>query len=435
MITTSSGTRNEARRRAIRAVALTAAVAAGSVGLSACASSASDSSNSTLTMAMMTTYKPGLDKLIPQFEKQNPGITIKPTYYSPDVYAQTVPTQFTGGNGSDLVYLDAGTGTQSVARMGAAGDLADLSDQSWVSTMYPATKANYEVKGKVMARDLGISSLASLSYNTDYFSKNGLAEPTTFSQLLDLCASISSKGKIPIAWAAGSQAVNYNDVVSLASNTLLGGDPGWLQKKLSGSASFAGTPGWRQALQQVLDMKKAKCFSPGASSVTLDQMLGQFASGQAEMMFTYGGLNAAVLQQAPQLHVAMFAPPAETASDTWLQVQPAGGIGVWSKSQHKAAAEKFLDFISGTTQSRDLASVNQLISPQDAVANKLPDMYKGLLPYFQDKKTLNCDLVVSIPNSTEMTNDSGASIQGLFTGQKTIDQVLGDMDSAIAKKQ
>jgi ABC-type glycerol-3-phosphate transport system substrate-binding protein len=128
----------------------------------------------------------------------------------------------------------------------------------------------------------------------------------------------------------------------------------------------------------------------------------------------------------------MFAPPAADSGDTWLTVQPAGGIAVWKKSAHPEAAEQFLDFISGPDQSRKLAETNQLISPADAVSGQLPDLYAGLAPYFASGRTIPA-IVSDFPNASVMYDQAGSSIQGLFTGQRTTQQVLQDFDTAVDK--
>jgi raffinose/stachyose/melibiose transport system substrate-binding protein len=409
-----------------------AVVATAALGLSACGAGSDEASGDTVvTMAMLGTYKAGFDTLIPEFEEANPGITIKPNYYSAAVYAQTVPTQIAGGNGSDLIYVGGGDAAESALRLGEAGHLADLSNESWSDTVFEPTRPVYEVDGKLVARDLGMSTLSAIEYDIDYFEEAGVDVPTDFDGLLDMCRAIVEEGdRIPIAWGGGLPAVNYNNLVSVAGNTFLGDDPGWVDQLIAGEVTWSETPGWRDALQYIVDMKDAGCFSPDAASLSFDQMLAQLASGQAASMFTYGGLIAAVKQQTPDLNIGIFAPPAENADDTWLTVQPAGGISLWSRSSHADAAKLFLDFISGEEQQRVLAETNVLISPSDGASGKVPEAYAGVGELLESGRSIPSDAATLLPNLTEVGNVIGASVQGLFTGQRTIDQVLTDMDSA-----
>jgi raffinose/stachyose/melibiose transport system substrate-binding protein len=380
-----------------------------------------------LTMAMMNTYEPGFEQLIADFREIRPDVTIEPSYYAADIYAQTVPTQFAGGSGSDLVYVDAGTGVQSVKRMVEAGHLLDLSDQGWVDSLYPATAPGYQDDGKTYGRDFGISALAVLMYDKDYFADKGFSVPEQFDGLLDLCEAIAADGLIPISMAGSSAGVDWNDVVSIAGNTVMGPDPTWLERRVAGDVTFADTEGWVAALDQLQAMKDAKCFSPGMASVNINQMLTDLGSRQAAMMFTYGGLVAPVLDQTPDMNAGMFPPPPAKGGETWLTVQASGGIGVWSKTKHAEAAKAFIDFVSQEDNIRFLADSNVLISPPDATEGNIPDAYAELAPYFESGKVINA-LVTEVPDSIKLEDGAGSAVQGLLSDQMDVNEVLEAID-------
>jgi hypothetical protein len=58
-------------------------------------------------------------------------------------------------------------------------------------------------------------------------------------------------------------------------------------------------------------------------------------------------------------------------------------------------------------------------------------VYGDLVDYFSDDKVVT-DFTARWPN-TSMNMLTGQSIQGLFTGQKTVDDVLNDMDTYFAQ--
>jgi raffinose/stachyose/melibiose transport system substrate-binding protein len=406
------------------------AAASAAIATAATAKSArpSASPSGTVTLSMATTYKPGFDVLIPNFNRIFPNITIKPSYYvSGAPYTTAVTTQFSAGNGTDLVWATgARTGPTATWPFAQAGYLTDLSGRPWVKRMYAADKAQYVFNKKVYTYDFGLSILALPAYNKEFFAQNKLKVPTTFAQLLTLCKTISGMGKIPIAWAGGSAAVNTNNVVALAGSTVTGPDPGWLQKRLNHKTTFAATPGWRRAVQMLADMKSASCFGPGVEAVQIPQMLQQFASGQAAMMFTYAGLNAQVVGINPNLKIGLFPPPADNPKNTTVTVQAAGGIALNAKSPNKQAALTFLDFLGREKQQRLFAKINYLVSPFDAQKGKLPGIYADVKPWFSANKVVST-ITAEWPN-TSMGTNVGTSIQGLFTGQKNVNDILADMD-------
>ncbi len=433
--------------RSILAVALALGLA---TSLAACSSSSSGGGgggggqsgsagggslgSATLKLEALSSDQPGLDAAIADWKKVNPQVKVQAQYYpAGDPFTTTVSTQFAGGNAPDLVWLTAGDASPTSAQAFAkAGYLADLSNESWVSSMYPKTKPQFEYQGKVYIRDFGLQPLSLLTYSTDYFTQHNLQPPTTFSQLLSLCTTIAGQGKTPISWAGASQPVNSNNVAVLAGNTVFAQDPNWLADAVAGKTTFSSTAGWKEAVQQVVDMKNAKCFSPGAAGETLNQMISDFATGQAAMMFTTTGLDGQVLKQDPNIKLAIFAAPAASADSTRITVQAAGGLGISAKSSHKAQAQAFLDFLSTPAELDVVAKGNSVLSPVDATNGNLTGLYAGIKPFFVNNQVLP-DPTAQWPNTSFNTN-TGATLQGLFTGQKSVDAVLSDMDKFFTAK-
>lgn len=383
----------------------------------------------TLTLTSINTYQPGFTQVIKNFEHANPSITINPTYgVAGPQYTTQVATQFAGGSGDDLVYVLPGNGSaDAVWPFAKQGYLLNLSTQSWVGSMYKPVKSLYSLKGKVYSWDLGSSTNAVLNYNMGYFATHSLSVPTTFSQLLTLCGKIAALGQIPIAWGAASSPVDINNVISLAGNTVFAATPNWLTLRAENKTTFANSPGWKQALAQIGQMQNAKCFQPGVAGVQLPQMLGEFGSGQAAMMFTYGGLGALVNASNPSLKIGQFNPPGVTAKKSALTLSPAGGLSVWSKSPHVAAAEAFLKFLAQPTQSEVFATLNDLISPKDESTGHIPAAYAGVASYFKEHRTVPT-AAWEWPN-TSMENLAGDQVAGLFTGQSNSSQVLAQFDT------
>lgn len=407
-----------------------------SLVLTACGSASSGGSSGTssggltpgtVSLVALASDQPGMVQVVKDWEKIHPDVKIQAKYPVAGTQYSAVATEFAGGNGEDLVWLIAGAAsTTSAQAFAKAGYLADLSKESWVPSMYPPTKPQYSRDGKVYVRDGGLSPLAIMSYNKAYFKDHKLTAPTTFSQLLSMCRTISADHKTPISWGAGVQAVNTNDLAVMAGNTVFSQNPTWVEQRIAGKTTFASTPGWRESLQQIVDMKNANCFKSGAAGASLNEMISDFASGQAAMMFTYGGLDGNVLQLTPDLSIGMFALPAASAGNSRITLQAAGGLGLNAKSKVKADAKAFLDFWSTPQEQKVFAERNNLISANQASTGKVSGIYTDIQPYFTNNKVLE-DPTAKVPNTSFNTN-AGASIQGLFTGQKTVPQVLADMD-------
>jgi raffinose/stachyose/melibiose transport system substrate-binding protein len=423
------------RRRVLAAVVGGAAIAAATVTVGGATSPAvaANTTSGSFTLAMNLAYKPGFDVLIKNFNTVYPNITITPSYYSVSgsaSYETVVPTELSAGNAPDVLWTVGGKGapiyTQVVA---GAGYLKPLDGQPAVTSIPPGSRSQYTVGKHIYSSELGTTVFSTMVYNTDYFKAHGLKVPQTFPQLLNLCKAISSQGHYISYGAIGVGGTNQNNIESLAVSTVYAKDPKWYQKRLAHKVTFEGTPGWHTALEDALAMQKANCFQPGFTSINFAQMAQQFASGQAVVLWTVPILLGDILQLDPKIHFGMFAPPVAKAGQDWVMVQPQGGMSVNNKASAAATAAglKFINFVATKKQENLFDNLNFLISDYDVTGAKLPPAYAGLTPEFKAKHYINIP-DIEAPNSTFNTN-FGVEIQGLFTGQKSVDQVLKDLDT------
>jgi raffinose/stachyose/melibiose transport system substrate-binding protein len=397
------------------------------VGITASATAAS--APQTLTLTSINTYEPGFAQVIKDFQAANPSITINASYEAPSTqYSTQIGTEFAAGSGDDLVYLLPGNGNiDAVWPFALKGYLLNLSNQPWVKSLYKPVASLYKYKGKTYAWDFGSSTSSSISYNETYFAQHHLKVPATFSQLLTLCKTIAKLNEIPISWGGGSGPVDINNLESMAEDTVFANDPSWLKQRAANKTTFVKTAGWRQALNQILQMQTAGCFQPGVAGLSLPAMVSQFGSGQAAMMFTYGGLNALASQADPSLKAGIFPPPGVTPATTRVDLAPAGGLGIWDKSPHIAADEAFVKFLAQPAEMQKFTTLNDLISPQEETTGKIPPAYSTLAPFFKAHKT-RPTAIWQWPNIS-METLAGEQVMGLFTNQLTVTQILQDLDN------
>ena len=255
--------------------------------------------------------------------------------------------------------------------------------------MYKPVKPLYAYKGKVYSWDLGSSTNAVLNYNEGYFSSHSLRVPTTFAQLLTLCKKISAFGQTPISWGGARRRSTSTTSSASRATRSSPSTPNWLKLRGANKTTFAKSAGWKQALQQILQMQSAKCFDAGVAGLQLPQMLSEFGSGQAAMMFTYGGLDALVSAGNPSLKIGQFNPPGMTAKQSALTLSPAGGLGIWAKSPNAAEAEAFIKFLAQPDPERGVRDAERphLAARRDRPATFLRHT-PGVASYFKAHKTV-----------------------------------------------
>lgn len=369
--------------------------------------------------------------LFSAFEDANPGYTVDATYTPNDGYPQLVQTQLQSGQAADVIQSSPGTGGPLAAlNLAAGGRLADLSDTAWAPELPTSLSPLVSLDGKVYAYPTDLAPLMPV-YNPDIFKDLGVKVPTTFQQLLDACGTISAAGIIPIALAGGSFQNVTITLQALAANEVFGPDPEWNSKRADGDTTFVDSKGWQQVLKDFQAMIDAGCYAPDVAAVQAPVHIQQFASGQAAMVIIPAqGIGIVRANATPDLSLSTFALPARKAADTRVAASSGISLVVNADAADPAAARVLLDFLSSPEEKIAYADKAGTIAPGAGAdgADVVPEFLEPLNDYLTPEKSLPL-YYLSWPSGA-VTQQLSTSAQGLFTGQKTIDQVLQDVDKA-----
>jgi raffinose/stachyose/melibiose transport system substrate-binding protein len=132
-----------------------------------------------------------------------------------------------------------------------------------------------------------------------------------------------------------------------------GQDRHWAAELKAGTVSFDGSPGWRQALQEFIDLNNTGCFQPGATGTTQASAETQFAQGQGLMLPGYSSHKGAIDAASPQFGYSFSPFPGGAGpNQTMTFLHPGNSLSVnaHSSAQNQAAAEAFVDFIARPKQ-------------------------------------------------------------------------------------
>jgi raffinose/stachyose/melibiose transport system substrate-binding protein len=380
---------------------------------------------------------PQLQSVFDKFQAKNPDIKIEATYLPiGDTYANTLRTQLRGGNAPDVFYVTPGSGgLQSVLPLAKAGYVADLSSRPWAKTIPLATSAKplYWLNSKLYAVPIDVVPVGVL-YNPDVLSSLGLKVPATMSQLLSSCRTAKAKGKsfLNIAGASAQNAGLLATVI--AGSYVLAKDPNWNAKRLANKVTFANTPAWRTTLQRILDMKSAGCFPPGAEANDNVPATPGFVSGQVVSWVLPSSITNLIKSFNPQAHYNFFAMPGDTAAATRVFASPTDAFAVYSKTQNRAAAMKFVDFWASQAASGAYAKATGASSVYQAgTGQHLAYELRGIAPILRQKAKVHTLMQIEWSNPA-VYDTLGKDVQGLLTGQKTVAATLSDLDAAWGSK-
>jgi raffinose/stachyose/melibiose transport system substrate-binding protein len=386
----------------------------------------------TLTALVTSTGQPSWDAVVENFERANPNITIDATFaLTAQTLCQLETTELAAGNAPDILATYPGCGTPiSICKLAKAGDLAPMVGKAWAKSLDPRV-LTYSKSGPTLYMYLPTAVFDGLLTNDTMFRQLGLKVPQTFSQLLALCRRQGASGTIPLLLTAQGSNTLQQLIADIALTTVYAKDKQWGKKLRAGTVNFEGSAGWREALQEIVDMNSAGCFQPGPAATTSAVGDATFAQGHTlayAMVTSHKGLIDA---GDPQF--AYSQSPFPTSDDPGKTVAelhfPLGfAVNSHSSAQNQAAAQSFIDFVASPAQDALFARIGGGFSESQLRKGEFPAYLSSFLPlYKQGRYAIN-------PIETWWNAAVGNALStygtGLLTRQESIDDVLKAMDAA-----
>jgi raffinose/stachyose/melibiose transport system substrate-binding protein len=374
------------------------------------------------------------DDLVAKFNQANPDIEVKRE--SQPQMRDILKTALDAGQGPDVMNYDTGPGFAGV--LARAGLLLPIDDgyaqYGWNDRVLPIAKQRATFDGK--AYGIGTElEVVGMFYNKRIFQEQGLSEPKTHDELLQVAAKLKEAGLIPIAfsdqdkWPAGH-------TFSVFSGNIAGKDK--LAQAISGKVAWNEND-FVQAIQIPFEeMNKAGYFIPEINAVTYDDWNSLFFTGKAAMSLTGSWqVNAYSKKENMSDPVGFFFYPPIQGKP----IAPPSGLGsgyfVSSKTKEPQAAFKFLDFLfSKETAKVYIEQLNKIAPIQLNPADyKITDLMRFTLDVLQkdaDKMGYNIDVLTPENFNTVMFD----GFQEVLGGTKSAKQQADDLEKAMqdAKK-
>ncbi len=400
--------------------------------LSGCASTAAPKAE----VKAFTLYAPVAESggspykaLADAFMKANPSYKITLEEAGGDTYGQGLSTKLQAGNAADVFEVAPGRGQNfSVLSLAEAGYLLPLDDTNAKTTVPAGNEAMFKSGGKLYAQGLDFT-VAAIVANLALMQKDGIsAYPTTYSELLKDCAVAKDHGHSFFV-IAGSMVPNTGFFSMVMSGDLVyGPNPNWNVDRQKKKVTFAKDKGWNTTLDRFTELKTAGCFQASPEAGTFDTITnnlvgevsyaGVIPSGAA---FGLGGAN-------PKANFVVNPFPGVKASDNVVSASVNYALAINAKSPAATAAKKFLNFASSKDGSGVFPKVSGNLPVVGADFGALPPQYGGVAELLTKGRTY------ALPNSAwdsaEVYNALGTGVQGLFTGQAKVKDVLTAMDAA-----
>lgn len=300
--------------------------------------------------------KKAMEQLIADFEKANPGITVKWNNFDHEGYKSAI-NNFLKANPPDVAAWYAGNRMAPQVKAGLFEDVTDVWDKNGLNETLKSAAPSMTIDGKKWGVPYTYYQWG-IYYRADLFKAHGIEPPQTWAELLAACAKLKAAGIAPIA--IGSKALwptaGWFDYMDLRVNgyqfhmDLTAGKIPYTDarvKALFDKWAELIKPGYFIENHAALDWQDAMpLFVQGKAAMYL---MGNFAVAPMEA----GGLKEDQIGflQFPEITPGL--PKAEDAPTDTFHI-PAG-------AQNKADARKFLAFVaSADAQTKLNAALGQL---------------------------------------------------------------------------
>lgn len=284
--------------------------------------------------------------LIAAFEKANPNITIKDVAQPGTNYFQLLQASQISGNGPDLAVMWTGVFDLQYQNLLAnlkgnvpASDLAKMQNLQWESP-------NFDAKNGPLVMPLEQQFYIGY-YNKKLFARAGITSvPTDWSQLYADCAKLKKIGVLPMVYGNGGQAISTEFYPWYDMSYMMIGAHSLAKWK----GLYDGSIPWtaKANVSQLQNWAKLQKLGYTNSDVlTRTNNIQTFESGKAAMVVD-GTWDTAQYTSKMGSNVAAFVPPFSNKPIKGVVAYPGDGFSVMKSSKNKAAAYKFIDFL--TTQ-------------------------------------------------------------------------------------
>ncbi len=385
----------------------------------------------TISMLAVPATEPAYQVLISNFERVYPDVTVQTTYAPAATIASLEPVELAAGNAPDLLYSAPGCGTTtSVCVLAKSGYLAPMVRAPWTRRSLRAVVSLSKVGQGLFTFVPGVG-VEGMFTNDALFAKLGLSVPQTFSQLLTVCQKAQADGATALVWDGGSGPGVYNFIQELAVATVYGQDSGFTPAMKAGTASFAGSAGWHQALQELVEMNAAGCFEPGVAGTSQAAGWADFVQGQSLMLSGNSSDQGSIAALDPQFSYGLHLFPSGTSATetrTFFNLSAGLAVNAHSSPAVQAAAQEFVNFVARPAQDALYAEQTGSLTQYEIQHREIPPFMASMAPAIaQHDFVVSPSASFSNPGVVTTLEQDGI---GLVTGQETVDDVLQAMDAA-----
>lgn len=374
----------------------------------------------TLSLISFMTFS---DTVLQKFEEEYPWITVQYENFPGSSECNDVfRTRLAGGENLDIIT----NLPENMPALVEEGQILELTGEEWLSNF---SDTLYEIEQRRLGTDkvfyVGYENVVDgIWYNKDIFDEYGLEPAKTYDDLIHICEVLTENGVTP--FVDGFKDLWICNFLVFPMKRTIGNTDDFAAKLASGEIK------WNENEEIKADMERGAAFvpyyDPNSLGLSYDQAFQVFLQGGAAM-WSMGSWGSELISdpdnfEAPFEVGVMFNADAIGDETSHVTVSAdARAISIYSGSQHPEEAKLFLEFYSRPENAQIHADETGTLSN-----------IKGVVPsgYLLDKWTALAEEGTAIDEWTARFDPSVLTVlqqgvQGIFSGEKTVDDVLNDM--------
>ncbi|WP_090639679.1 ABC transporter substrate-binding protein [Paenibacillus sp. UNC496MF] len=373
----------------------------------------------------------GINKLVEQFEAENPNIKVDVQPVKYDDYYTLLKTKMAGGDIVDVFTLNAG-GQTKLFRDG--GYLEDLTGKDFMANFDASVLKDQATDGKNYIMPLNAGPIA-VFYNKQIFSDLGIEVPRTYDALMAAAQKIKDGGKTPFAlgWKDGWTLGMWLSRDLPSNVALVDKQADFFDKLEKGETKFADAASTKTMIAHAQDLYKFG--NKDQLGVDYNGAVDLFAKGEAAMMYMGTWPLADIQKKNPDLYNSQMGyfpyPFSNDESLNKLEFNPDASLAVNSKSEHKEAALKFLAFMASKEGGDAWVKNTNTLSYVKGTSTDIAPALKDLQPYFDNGQLYNSQAYIT--TTIDWTTQFSQYVQKVFFNSASPDQIIKDMDDWVSK--
>ncbi|MBB6467881.1 raffinose/stachyose/melibiose transport system substrate-binding protein [Aminobacter lissarensis] len=368
------------------------------------------------------------EKLIPAFEKANPGIKVTFSPSAPTEYNAALNAKLDAGSAGDLITCRPFDASLELFKK---GHLADLTSLAGMENFSDVAKSAWQTDdGKASFCVPMASVIHGFIYNKDAFEKLGIAVPATEEEFFAALEKIKADGTfIPMAmgtkdlWEAAT--MGYQNI----GPNYWKGEEGRLalikgEQKLTDAdwvAPYATLAKWKPYL------------GDGFEAQTYPDSQNLFTLGRAAI-YPAGSWEISTFNTQAQFKMGAFAPPVQKAGDTcYISDHNDIGIGLNPKSANADAAKTFLTWVASPEFATIYANALPGFFSLNSAAVKMEDPLAQEFVSWRDKckPTIRSTYQVLSRGTPNLENETWVKSANVINGTETPEAASAELQKGL----